>query len=127
MMYIKPVGDIALVNNQWKYKYMFCDDITLDIPIPWDVEIPPHTSNFMVDFGVSIDSKETYMVIPRSNIGKLRMSFTPSIMSPGINRLIIHVDNGTSGVVSLYAAQHYITLVSLTNEGIIFKYDYQQF
>ncbi len=106
---------------------MFCDHITLDIPIPWDVEIPPHTSNFMVDFGVSIDSKETYMVIPRSNIGKLRMSFTPSIMSPGINRLIIHVDNGTSGVVSLYAAQHYITLVSLTNEGIIFKYDYQQF
>ena len=124
-MYIKPVGDIALVNNQWKYKYMFCEDITLDIPLPWDVEIPPHTSNFQVDFGVSIDSKETYMVTPRSNMGHLRMSFPPSIMSQGINRLIILVDNGTSGSVSLYTAQHYITLVSLSNEGILFKYDYQ--
>ena len=104
---------------------MFLEDITLDIPLPWDVDIPPHTSNFLVDFGVSIDSKETYMVTPRTNMGKLRMSFPPSIMSPGINRLIIPMDNWTSGVVSLYTAQHYITLVSLSNEGILFNYEYK--
>jgi hypothetical protein len=121
-MQINPVGDIELVSNQWKYKYIYCDDLTIDIPLPWNVEIPGDTINFKVDFGIRINTSITCMVIPCSNLGQLRMSFSPVVMNPGIHRLIIDFDNNTKNSITLITGQHYISVVSLNNESILFKY-----
>jgi len=123
MLQISPVGDPALVSNQWKYKYMYCEDITLDIPIPWDIEIPENTTNFNVDFGININTPITFMIVPRPNLGHIRMSFSPQVMNPGIHRLIISMDNTTNKSIKLYVSQHYITIVSLSNQGILFNYN----
>jgi hypothetical protein len=123
MLKIKPLGDITLVNNQWKYKYMFCEDITLDIPLPWKVEVPAKILNFKLDFGITIETEETYMIIPHSNLGNLRMSFAPILLYPGKNRLIVQFDNYTSNKIKLYSGVDYIKIVSLKNEGILFDYN----
>jgi len=123
MLQISPVGDPALVSNQWKYKYMYCEDITLDIPIPWDIEIPENTTNFNVDFGININTPITFMIVPRPNLGHIRMSFSPQVMNPGIHRLIISMDNTTKKSIKLYVSQHYISIVSLSNQGILFNYN----
>jgi len=122
MLKIKPVGDIQLVNNQWKYKYMLCEDITLDIPLPWDIELPAKILNFKLDFGIFIETEETYMIIPHSNLGNIRMSFTPILIYPGKQRLIISMDNYTLDMVKLYSGTSYITIVSLKNKGVLFEY-----
>ena len=123
MLQISPVGkNSELVTNQWRYKYMYCEDLTLDIPLPWDIKIPGNTTNFKLDFGIRIDSPVTYMVVPHTNLGYLRMAFSPQVMNPGIHRLIISIDNYTQNSIQLYNGNSYITMVSLTNEGILFNY-----
>ena len=102
---------------------MYCEDITLDIPIPWDIEIPENTTNFNVDFGININTPITFMIVPRPNLGHIRMSFSPQVMNPGIHRLIISMDNTTNKSIKLYVSQHYITIVSLSNQGILFNYN----
>ena len=122
MIKIKPTGDKTLVNTHWQYKFMFCEDITLNIPLPWEIEVPSKTINFKLDFGISLEIKETLLIVPHPNLGNLRMSFSPGIIQPGIERLIIEIDNNTSTPVKLYAGQEYITLVTLNYEGILFEY-----
>ena len=122
MLKVKPVGDTALVNNQWTYKYMCCDDISLDIPLPWKVNVPAKILNFKLDFGIIIETNESYMIIPHSNLGNLRMSFTPTLINPGKQRLIVQMDNYTENIIRLYSGIDYIKIVSLKNESILFKY-----
>lgn len=124
MLQISPVGkNRELITNQWRYKYMYCEELTLDIPLPWDLKIPSNITNFRVDFGIRINSPVTYMVVPHTNLGSLRMSFSPQVMNPGIHRLIISVDNNTQNPIQLYSGNPYIIIVSLTNEGILFNYN----
>ena len=120
-MLVKAVGDTELVNHQWKYKYM-SDDVAIDIPLPWDIEIPSNIRNFKVDFGISIDTRDTFLIIPKDTLGNLRISYSPHLVSPGINRIIICIDNSTLYPTKLYTGQHYITIVSLTNQGILWNY-----
>lgn len=120
-MLVKAVGNTELVNHQWKYKYM-SDDISIDIPIPWDIEIPCNIRNFKVDFGISIETQETFFIIPKVSLGNLRISYSPHLISPGISRVIIAIDNPTLYPTKLCTGQHYISLVSLVNKSIIWKY-----
>ena len=122
MIKIKPVGDASLVNNYWKYKFMFCEDITLNIPLPWTIDVPPKIINFKLDFGISLETNDTFLILPHPNLGNLRMCFSPGIIQPGRQRLIIEVDNNTADPVKLYAGQEYIILVTLNYEGILFEY-----
>jgi len=120
-MLVKPVGEKELVNYQWRYKYM-SDDLVVDIPLPWDIEIPSNIRNFKVDFGISIETDENYLIVPKENLGSLRISYSPHLISPGISRLILSLDNLTIYPTKIYAGQHYISMVSLNNKGIVWKY-----
>jgi hypothetical protein len=120
-MLVKPVGDKELVNNQWQYKYM-SDDLVVDIPLPWDIEIPSNIRNFKVDFGISINTDQAFLIVPKETLGNLRISYSPHLIIPGISRLIISLDNSTIYPTKIYAGQHYISMVSLNNQRILWKY-----
>ena len=120
-MLVKAVGNTELVNNQWKYKYM-SNNISVDIPLPWDIIIPCYTRNFKVDFGISIDTRDIFIILPKETLGNLRISYSPYLVTPGITRIIISIDNTSIFPIKLYTSHHYITLVSLINQGIVWDY-----
>ena len=79
-------------------------------------------SNFKVDFGISIDTDQAFLIVPKETLGNLRISYSPHLIIPGISRLIISLDNSTIYPTKIYAGQHYISMVSLNNKGILWKY-----